>query len=271
MKFRAMFICVATALTVSAATANDKPTQVMVLGSYHMANPGNDIHNADVDDVTTPEKQKQLEDVAKRLAKFKPTKIALEGDPTSADFTSSSYHSFSPKELASNPDERVQVGFRLASRLGHKQVYLIDESSDVIDYFPYQQVVEYAKKHDESSVIDALNAEVAAKIETFDKAQKEMTVAELLARENDPDTIKSEHDRFYYGLLQLADWKSQPAAELNAYWYMRNAKIMSKLIQIAEPGDRIVVIFGAGHAFWLRHFVENTPGFELVEPNDFLR
>jgi len=35
-------------------------------------------------------------------------------------------------------------------------------------------------------------------------------------------------------------------AELNAYWYMRNAKIFSKLMTASRPGDRIVVVLVAG-------------------------
>ncbi len=73
------------------------------------------------------------------------------------------------------------------------------------------------------------------------------------------------------GLLAFGDEKEQPGADLNAAWYLRNAKIFAKLTQIAQPGDRVLVVFGAGHAFWLRHFAEHTPGFSLAEPNDFLR
>ena len=58
---------------------------------------------------------------------------------------------------------------------------------------------------------------------------------------------------------------------MNAAWYLRNAKIFAKLTQIAQPGDRVLVVFGAGHAFWLRHFAEQTPGFSLAEPKEFLR
>jgi hypothetical protein len=59
-------------------------------------------------------------------------------------------------------------------------------------------------------------------------------------------------------------------AELNAAWYLRNARIFAKLVQISRPGDRVIVVFGAGHAYWLRHFVETTPGFQLVESNRYL-
>jgi Family of unknown function (DUF5694) len=55
-------------------------------------------------------------------------------------------------------------------------------------------------------------------------------------------------------LLALGNQKKQPGADLNAAWYHRNAKIFAKLTQIARPGDRVLVVFGSGHAFWLRHF-----------------
>ena len=67
------------------------------------------------------------------------------------------------------------------------------------------------------------------------------------------------------GLLGFGDQKEQPGADLNAAWYLRNAKIFAKLTQIAQPGDRVLVVFGAGHAFWLRHFAEHTPGLITLQ------
>ena len=46
--------------------------------------------------------------------------------------------------------------------------------------------------------------------------------------------------------------------------------MLARLLQAAEPGDRIVVLYGAGHASWLRDMVQATPGFRLVEPDDYL-
>jgi Family of unknown function (DUF5694) len=42
-------------------------------------------------------------------------------------------------------------------------------------------------------------------------------------------------------------------------------------MKIAKPGDRIVVLYGAGHNYWLRDFVRTTPGFALVDPLAYLR
>lgn len=272
MKGAAAFAIAVLAATGANAKDQDKDetVKVMVLGTYHMGNPGLDLHNAKVDDVTSEKRQKELADVATRLAKFKPTKIALEGMPTRADFVSEKYPAFKPEDLKEKRDERIQIGYRLAYNLGHKNVYLIDEQSDTIDYFPYGAVAAYAEEKGRNADLEAANAEVGAMIKAFEEKQQTMTVAELLADANTAEASIKGHDDFYYGLLKLDGPDKQPAAELNAYWYMRNAKIFAKLMQVAEPGDRIVVLYGSGHNYWLRHFAEHTPGFELVEPNGYL-
>ncbi len=65
------------------------------------------------------------------------------------------------------------------------------------------------------------------------------------------------------GLLAFGDQKEQPGSDVKAARYLRNAKIFAKLTQIAQP--RRSSVFGAGHAFWLRHFAQHTP--DLVWPN----
>src|SRR5437660_7970052 len=54
--------------------------EVLVLGTYHMANPGHDIFNMKADDVLAPKRQAEIAEVAEALKTFKPTKIAIEND-----------------------------------------------------------------------------------------------------------------------------------------------------------------------------------------------
>ena len=53
----------------------------MVLDTYHFGNPSQDLHNMKADNVLTPKKQAEPADAAARLARFKPTKIAVEPLP----------------------------------------------------------------------------------------------------------------------------------------------------------------------------------------------
>ena len=224
-----------------------------------------------VDSVLTPTKQTELADVASRLAKFNPTKIAVEALSDRLDFATKKFDSFIPETLTKDPDERVQIAFRLAHQLGQKSVYGIDEQSDTIDYFPFDKVETYAKRHEKTAMLNRMREDVEKMVKETEAAQKTKPVRLMLADMNEATRTLSDHQNFYYGLLAIGDAKEQPGAELNAAWYQRNARIFAKLVQVARPGDRVIVMFGAGHAFWLRHFVQNTPGFQLIEARDYLR
>lgn len=274
MKFRIIACLVAflsTNLPAQSPVPASAPIQVMVLGTYHFGNPGQDLHNMKVDSVLTPAKQAELADVASCLAKFNPTKIAVEALSDRSDFITKKFQEFTPETLNQDPDERTQIAFRLAHQLSHKSVYGIDEQSKTIDYFPFDKVDAYAKAHEQGAAIGRMQEKVGQMMKQMETAQKTKPVRVMLADMNEPARVLSDHQNFYYALFSLANEKEQPGAELNAAWYQRNAKIFAKLTQIAQPGDRVLVVFGSGHAFWLRHFVQNTPGFHLVEPCDYLQ
>jgi hypothetical protein len=102
----------------------------------------------------------------------------------------------------------------------------------------------------------------------FEERQAGSSMSELLVEANNPHTLADAS--MYYRLLSLDSGEDQPGAELFGYWTMRNAKIFAKLMDVARPGDRVVVIFGAGHKHWLEQFVANTPGYAVVDPVPYL-
>ena len=118
-------------------------------------------------------------------------------------------------------------------------------------------------------MLDDLNAQVGAIISKMEAAQKTKSVREMLLEQNQPKRIDADHHNF---LCFCCPGQQSDSAGRQSQWQLVSAaKIFSKLAQIAKPGDRVVVTFGAGHCYWLRHFVRNTPGFVLVEVGDYLR
>ena len=105
----------------------------------------------------------------------------------------------------------------------------------------------------------------------FEKAQKIKTVTQLLIDINKPQRAMDEMRLIYYPFLGVGDPTLQIGADLNAGWYQRNAKIFAKLNQVAKPGDKILVLFGSGHNYWLRHFVSLMPGYKLVDVMPYLK
>ncbi len=261
----------ALCLSVGAAAAAAEPVQVMVLGTYHFANPGMDLHNVKADSPLTPARQAELKAVADAIATFRPTRVMVERVSAEPDLAVSDYRTFGPDMLGRDPDETVQLGFRIARSAGLDTVHGVDEQPDTDepDYFPYDKVKASAAKAGQEAVLTGLSDEIARYLRGFEARQKTHSIAQLLGEMNEPDTPATGM-RAYYGLLGIGDVDDQAGADLNAMWFLRNAKIFGKLMRVAKPGDRIVLVYGAGHGFWLRHFASQTPGYALVDVRPYL-
>lgn len=271
---KSLFIVGVLSSSVAMAAA-PAPIEVMVLGAYHFGNPGLDTNNIKVDSVLTPQRQADLARVAKALAAFKPTHVMVEMQSEAPDFAIAEYGRFDDAMLASEANEIVQIGYRTARAAGLKAVNGIDEQpkDGEPDYYPYDKVQETAAKFGQTAVLDALNAPVAASVKDFEAAQKTHSVGQMLMKVNDPAGLQSDMGS-YYGMLAIGDRDAQTGADLNAGWYLRNAKIFGKLMQVAKPGAkepvRVLVVYGGGHGFWLRHFASLTPGYRSVDVMPYL-
>lgn len=266
--------CTSAPQATQAAAGDPNVIEVMVLGTYHFGNPGADLNNAQIDPVTTPDKQAQLAAVADGLARFAPTAIAVERvAQDQATMLDQRYPAFKPEDLLTNPDERVQIGYRLAHRLGLTRVYAVDEQDrpNELSYFPFEDVAAWAGRNGRADELQSGMVEIQSKIAEIETRQKTETVGQLLADFNSPGMVAGEGGHaFYMRMLAFGAGADQPGAVLNGRWYTRNAIIFAKLRQHAKPGDRIILVYGAGHSYWLRQLVSTTPGFKLIEANDYL-
>ncbi len=257
----ALIICACFALTAHA-------TDVMIVATYHMANPGVDLHNIKSDDVLLPKRQRELAAVAAALAKFRPTQVAVESPAKNgAAARVEKYHEYLDGKLADSRNEVVQIGFRLARQMNLPDVWGIDVQGD----FPYDAVKKFSEGHGPAlqDRLDALNAIVERMLDGLNRVLKTGSIGDGLRYMNDPQRIAEGND-FYRSMLLFGTGVEQPGAALLDAWQARNNAICARVIQMAKPADRIVVVYGAGHAYLLRQCVREMPGFRLVEANDYL-
>ena len=90
------FLAANAPLLAQSPSPTPAPAEIMILGTYHFGNPGLDLHNMKAKNVLTPERQQEFDDIAARLAKFKPTRIAIEALSDRPDYSSQKYTEFSP-------------------------------------------------------------------------------------------------------------------------------------------------------------------------------
>ena len=240
--------------------------EVMLVGTVHMHNPGNDTQNTDVPDVRTARLQAELDELARRLATYAPQKVMIEwvwgAESARAD---SAYAAYLAADGRTESREEVeQVAFRLARRLGHDAVYPIDfargnDWSGVRAYaqgggeikhtMDYRTLVPERLRVDPDSVVRAL------------------TMTEYHAWLNDDTVLRDNHFGLFGGALGAGSGEAYPGPDLIAGWYGRNLNMVHHILRQVEPGDeRALVLVGAGHVRAIRHFLDEAPHFCPVSP-----
>jgi hypothetical protein len=248
--------------TTAAEPPTAAPAEVMIVGTYHFSNPGQDQHDVKSDDVLKPERQQQLEAIAKGMMRFSPTVVAVEWP---ADLVTERYPKYLAGTLPPSHNEVVQLGFRLAKDAGLESVHGIDVDGD----FPYEPVQTWARQHGAADKLTAMQAQIEASVTKLTELQHTGTIADALREMNRPENIAGDYE-FYAELVHYGSGDDQPGAKLLTAWHARNFEICARLVQSLHPGDHAVVFYGAGHAYLLRQCVSETPGLKLVEANQYL-
>jgi hypothetical protein len=256
-----LFPAVAVAQETGPATRAQPHTpsiEVMVLGTFHFT------QGPDYNDVTAPEQQAEIRAVIDSLSAFRPTKLALEWTRTEAARFDSLYAAYRAGQHELTPNERQQLGFRLADRFDHDAVYPIDYKKP----WGMQAVTDYAKQH-EPWFLDYAQQWRNAMSRDGDSLHHHASIGAILRWHNQPETL----DRIQairMRTLEVGADSTHIGVQPVASVYTRNLRIFANLTDIAEPGDRILLIFGTGHAYFFREFVRDHPHMTLVNPLDYL-
>ena len=255
------------ALVAIPAFAQQPPAraEVLVLGVYHMNNPGRDIFNSQADDVLAPKRQAEIARVVEALKKFNPTKIAVERDMFDKAMPKA-YEEYLAGKHELTRNEIEQLGFRLRKELGHKTIYAVDADGE----FPYPRLVDYVKAHDLTREWDALTGEIGAMVKAQNAYLASHTILETLLDLNSDEHVAQDLG-FYFRQGAIGEPYDWAGADLLADWYRRNIRIYSNVMQIAKPGERVLVIFGSGHLGWLRNDFAGNPNVRLRKLAEFAK
>jgi len=271
MRITVLCLLAATAIAVSAQAQGTPPkaegtrAEVLVLGVYHMANPGRDIFNMQADDVLSPKRQEEIAELEAALKKFQPTKIAVEAD-YGTDAVPKRYAEYLTGTRPLSRNEVEQIGFRLAKDLGHTTIYPVDEEAE----FPFQRVLDYAKATGQSAKLEAMMGEIGEMVKAQDQYLKTHTVLQTFLFMNS-DARVAQDVGFYVLEARYGEPGDYAGPDLLAEWYRRNARIYNNVAKlVATPEDRVLVIFGAGHLGWLRQDFAADPTLRLRKLEEFV-
>lgn len=240
--------------------------RIMVVGVYHLDRPGLDLVNPTVRDVLVEERQREIAAVIEGLAGFAPTHIAIEQTLEQTEVLKQQYQAFCAGQLRSSRSEVHQLGFRLAMRMKHEQVWPVDHRTDM-DMGPTMRL---APRVGQKEFVEAQMAKAQRVGEYIESVDRACTLGEALAVMNQPRLLEQSHG-FYVDLLRVNRADRYPAAELLEKWYGRNVRIFCNLRRLAEePGDRVLLFIGQGHVPIIRTLIMQSSDLEWVEPLQYL-
>ncbi|MCU0636697.1 MAG: DUF5694 domain-containing protein [Gemmatimonadaceae bacterium] len=211
--------------------------------------------------------------VAATLGAQAPERVAVEWPFSTTDTARARYARYRAGALPPNRNEVVQIGFRLAARLGHEAVYPIDDDSflDVNDSLKAIERREPAFTRARDRLVAELQREAAA----TDAWMRGTSIREHLLRLNDDAALHAGNSLgMFGGYLEVGDGQNYGGPQFLAQWYARNINMAHNLTRIvrAHPRTRrILVLVGGGHVPPLRSLLDEAPQFCPVSPLSLLR
>ena len=240
-------------------------TQLLVLGTYHMAPSGQDRFNAEVDDVRSPRRQQEVAAVQERLARYAPTRIAIEGAFVGSPWPER-YRSYLKDEYALGANEIEQIAFRLARTLGHAEVYPIDFQMWMDGRVPAEIGKPRPKPAPSPTATPAPAHEPPAHVREMQTLIRSGTVLDVLRFVNTDRYLREDHAGYVAGLRPDPDSDAlYGTTDPIANWYKRNLRMFTNIYRIAEPRERILLLVGAGHGAILRRLAIDAPDVCLVD------
>lgn len=251
-----------------------QPTKVLLLGTFHFAYPQADAHKVDSAnfiDVLSAHRQKELQELADVIARFKPTRIYVES--SWHEFHDSLYSEYVKGKYNLGRNEIYQIGYRVAKQMNHREMYTVDAGSFANENYKKYPWIDsmWSTTHFVDTTRDKYWHHMYKKLySTGDSIETKLTMLENFLLMAEPHNLKRMHGHY---LSAGFNTKTNDGPDILAmWWYSRNLRIFNNILKTRPTSqDRIVVLFGNGHIPILKHCFQSSPEFEVVELKSLLR
>jgi len=253
---------------------------VLLLGTYHFNNPGNDAIKGMERNILTPDNQKGLDEITHSIiSKFKPDQIFVESNFNEKEDLNNQYQLYLKNQYSRFTDtikkprmkrfytegETFQLAFRLAKRANIGQIYPIDSLIEM--RFDILQK-ELNSNPVTKSILEKKSAQMT---QSGDKCMSKDLLKDVFICLNQKAQL-SENKGFYISIANKVNPDGKYfGSNLVADFYKRNLIMYSNIQNQIEPKTKnIFILVGTGHAAIFREFFENDENFNLIEVDEVL-
>ena len=246
---------------------------VLLVGTFHFSYYNFDTHKTSKEEqVDVLARQKEVEELVDYIARFKPTKIAVESGRNTGKILNN-YRAYRSGKKDLDRDEMEQIGFRLIKKFNLDTLYGINDRPLVMEFYDgkdslaFRPVLDtmYADWDFQSN--DNISTAYAQYNREKDKWALHMSLLDFFKYINSDKALDRGFGSYLIGDFKLGNTRGADA--LSLHWYNRNLRIYRHIQQISTSAeDRILVIFGSGHVEILKHLFQCSPEFKLIKFND---
>lgn len=247
--------------------------KVLLIGTWHFDYPGLDAHQPEESErinIFSDRRQAELKELLDYIAKFQPTKIAVEGGRHSG-YIIRRFERWKNGTRPLGASEIDQIAIRLMDRFGLDTLYGVDAyplllalSDERDSTMPKGYIDEILDRHYFGGE-DEMQQRYRAYYDYKDQMQVKHTLLQSFNYINSDKVL----DRGFGSYISGGQFDSEyyeGADALSMFWFNRNLRIFRNIQNIDhDENDRILVLFGAGHVSILRYLFECSPMFELVD------
>ena len=270
--FAAIAMAMAPAFPAAAqAAAPADATPPDPVASYHMANHNRDVHNTRADDVLAAKRQQEIAEVARLIERYRPTKVMVEADPASQAKLDAEFAASCKGDRRLGRDEIEQVGYRVACDLGLPGVVGVNWND--LGPIPDEASVDYVAAIDRPGQqaqrardMAVGNAQAAHDQAVLDHG----SIGDMLRYLNSPEWLAA-NARAYFRIGLYGTREDPAGANWMMLWFGRNQYIFNNIVRNTQPGDRVLVVYGAGHGNLLRQFAADSGFYRLEDTARWLR
>jgi len=231
---------------------------VLLLGTF-------ELHDAVLLDKTT---DAELQEIIEKLLEYKPSRIAVGLGAARQAELDQRYAGYLNGDYEPGSGMVDQLALPIARMMGHERVWGIDAAA--LETRP-TDLRTYATEHGQADrLVDEIVSRYDRWFERERKYQATESIEESLVWLNEPQRIANAHGRNLVGEFDLGEGDEYPGADALTGWYNRHLRMFANLQRIAGGAERILVVIDAAHVSLLRHSVEASPRFELIEVNEYL-
>jgi hypothetical protein len=247
--------------------------KVYLVGTFHFDGSAGDVYKTTREDMKTPENQRQLDDLVRRLAKASPDRVFVEWTPERQGYVDTTYQLYLQNEFELGNNEVYQVGYRLGKLLKQQHIYCADAGGD----FDYDSLVSYAAQHHQTNILADLNhpsdsvarlisARIGA-IYSYYQSPSGHTLTDVIISNNTPEVIASGADLYNLVYARVGEGQDYPGADLASDFYRRNMRIYTNILRQTDVAHdkSILVYIGSGHVSFLKEIFSSSLLFEVED------